>query len=247
MIGLLNLGNTCYFNTALQCLLHTPCLTNYFILQKYKGSCEFTNEYYRLVDHMWIKKSREYINPRDIFNIFSKKYTQFKIGEPNDVQEVVLCILDVFEQDESLGVEWVRRHFYGTLLKETDFSKVKEVFAVRILEHDMGVFEHSETIDGYELPDGSHKDTIVNHKVVHIPSIYMLSYNIYNHTKEITLDEYITFGDRTLKLYACALHQSGHYISVIKYKDDWYVKNDVHVMKMDTFIPTGPFYFAMYK
>ncbi|KAA6377006.1 MAG: putative ubiquitin carboxyl-terminal hydrolase 5, partial [Streblomastix strix] len=36
LVGLQSLGNTCYMNSALQCLLHTPLLASFFLSGKYK-------------------------------------------------------------------------------------------------------------------------------------------------------------------------------------------------------------------
>lgn len=54
MKGFENFGNTCYFNTAIQCLLHIPVLTNYFIKNPYDGDCSFTNEYSKVVHGYWL-------------------------------------------------------------------------------------------------------------------------------------------------------------------------------------------------
>ncbi|CAN0460145.1 unnamed protein product, partial [Ectocarpus sp. 8 AP-2014] len=35
MVGLGNLGNTCYINSSVQCLSHTPLLTEYFLSSAY--------------------------------------------------------------------------------------------------------------------------------------------------------------------------------------------------------------------
>jgi ubiquitin C-terminal hydrolase len=35
LVGLVNLGNTCYINSGVQCISHTPLLTDYFLSDTY--------------------------------------------------------------------------------------------------------------------------------------------------------------------------------------------------------------------
>ena len=42
-VGLSNLGNTCYMNSALQCLIHIPQLKNYFIYNGFEREINANN------------------------------------------------------------------------------------------------------------------------------------------------------------------------------------------------------------
>ena len=55
MKGIRNKGNTCYFNTALQCLLYIPALSNYMIRKPYAGECTFTRAYSDLIKVYWTR------------------------------------------------------------------------------------------------------------------------------------------------------------------------------------------------
>ena len=45
VVGLSNIGNTCYINSALQCLSHTSVLTEYFLSQKYANDVNMGNPF----------------------------------------------------------------------------------------------------------------------------------------------------------------------------------------------------------
>jgi uncharacterized UBP type Zn finger protein len=135
MRGFSNIGNTCYFNTALQCLLHIPILSNYLIRNPYKGDCEFTQIYNELT-HIYWTKGEEMINVETILKAFQKKFPRFKSDQQNDVQEAILCIIDILERE----IPEIKKWFYGKKTQETIWSGGKstneEDFSVHLVTSD---------------------------------------------------------------------------------------------------------------
>jgi pimeloyl-ACP methyl ester carboxylesterase len=71
MTGIPNFGNTCYFNSALQCLLQIPQLSNYFITaDDYTGPCEITREYQKVVRSAWTSKTDRFIDVRPLLGLY---------------------------------------------------------------------------------------------------------------------------------------------------------------------------------
>jgi ubiquitin carboxyl-terminal hydrolase 8 len=64
LCGLVNMGNTCFMNTALQCMLHTPLFVHLFMCNQYKEDYEYitqTASKERLADMIWLKRFNDLI------------------------------------------------------------------------------------------------------------------------------------------------------------------------------------------
>ena len=108
IVGLFNMGNTCYLNSALQCLSNTEDLTKYFLKQYFKreinngsslGSKGYiSGEYYKLIDLMWNQSIRQFC-PKEFRIKFCRKTQLFLNSEQQDSQEFLLAVLDNLHED----------------------------------------------------------------------------------------------------------------------------------------------------
>ena len=108
MAGLINLGNTCYMNSTLQCLSNTFDLTKYFLLQYFRNEINTGSKlgsngsiamrYYNLLTQIWIGNEKR-INPEVFVNTFKKLKTQFAGCRQQDAQEFLSVLLDQLHED----------------------------------------------------------------------------------------------------------------------------------------------------
>lgn len=101
MRGLRNLGNTCYLNAALQCLLHAPGLTNY-VLQGWAdkdlarrriNACALATAYAALVRDYWSDDGGEPLDPQPVLAALRKLHRPFAAACPHDAHEAVTTLL----------------------------------------------------------------------------------------------------------------------------------------------------------
>lgn len=131
-IGLTNRGNTCYLNTAIQCLYNVKELTNYFTTTEYLDDLKnrfnelrvnnknideimFSKEFGKLINAM--HNSSTVVEPKSLHEIIQKQDDRFSGYEEQDSQEALALILDKLHDGLKYNAEI---NYTGTAKNEID-------------------------------------------------------------------------------------------------------------------------------
>ena len=107
LIGLYNLGNTCYMNCSLQCLSHTKALRNYFLNNYFQNEINISSNslngvllksYSDLLNLMWLSNYSK-INPNFFRIAFCNITQKFANNHQQDAMEFISILLNNFHDD----------------------------------------------------------------------------------------------------------------------------------------------------
>ncbi len=108
-LKLVNLGNTCFMNAGLQCLLHCTPLTDYFLGIYWEDEVNLDNAlghkgvmvkaYVKLLETLWTSNSSSIHNPSDFKHTVGRIMPMFSGNKQHEVQEFVAFMLDAIHED----------------------------------------------------------------------------------------------------------------------------------------------------
>ena len=109
--GLVNLGNTCFMASVLQCLANVPRLRDYFLSEAFRADInednalgtggQMANAFYYLLTQLWSGKHQS-VKPSRIKDVVSERAQQFQGYSQHDAQEFCTFILDLLHEDVNL-------------------------------------------------------------------------------------------------------------------------------------------------
>jgi len=111
LIGLNNIGATCFMNSTLQCLSQTQELASYFLKPKYRNeiikniSLENMNNsrlcpvFLELIQKLWDRNASKSFSPNKFMNTVNEINPLFKTGQAGDAKDFIIFVLEQLHKE----------------------------------------------------------------------------------------------------------------------------------------------------
>lgn len=116
LVGLNNLGNTCYLNSALQIIVNCTVLTKVILSQSFKS--EALNTYKKFLIEYKTTKSGNAISPMDIKNLVGSKDKKFLNFQQHDSHEFLINLMELLEDELKKEYQETKSSILGIKLED---------------------------------------------------------------------------------------------------------------------------------
>ena len=257
--GLNNVGLTCYMNSTLQCLLHIPELTNFFInaynefsnknekiIQKTETKGKISKEYKALLTEIF-SNSRNFfgfdssVSPKKFNDLISRLNPQFSKYQSNDAKDLIIYLLqEMHEELNYFGGQKLQKIPQCNQLDESDsfkfFYEVNSKMNFSIISYLFWGIVKQTTICRVC------KSTLFNFQYFQYLSFPLYRYantkfNIYRGLKDYIAEEILT-GDNQFYCQKCQNLRDAKIFSKIYYTSPYllinldYGKNKIYLKKL---------------
>ena len=239
MHGFYNIGNTCYFNSAVQCMLRIHALSERILHSPYEGDCPFTINYSELVRLYFQNQECLKINIEPLLKTFQEKFPRFKARQPHDTQDAIFCIIDILE----VTYPYLKELVYGEKEQRTicpsGSTSEKVPFSMLLLHGEngksvselVGASEKWDTLTDYVDDAGvKHHVATTRTSITRYPRILFVSFNA-----KVRVDADALF--EKYEVCGSIIHvgnqSGGHYMSMIKLGTQWFAQDDETVSAIE--------------
>lgn len=231
MGGILNIGNTCYLASALQCIVSTDRVHRY--IQETVQRDVVVDAYRDL--HQQVRQNTGPVDPTRMYNIIKKHSSTFRDNEQNDAHEALIIILEILSKS-----------FKNNIIERVFAMVTENVVYCEICNHET---KRRETSYGLYHPVHTDKHRLTEYvcdccervntsyhtsRVVRYPQTLIV-------LNPLVKTETFLFGDHVYETFAICNYKrfdnkSGHYNVFVRETERWIMKDDcAHKPVTDSF------------
>jgi ubiquitin C-terminal hydrolase len=260
LIGLNNLGNTCYLNSGLQLLLQNSDLCNFIITNKKNNI--ILNELSNFINAFQNEENNS-LSPNYIKRIIEEKNNIFKGFNQNDAGEFIICLLDLINDElikdnlnlnNIFGIESnikikcklktclnISQHFennnYLLLNLKPNFKTLTDCYReykLRVKLMDDNIYFCDKCKDNRIASKRLETSQWSKHLIIILKRFEQNGdrYNKNNNEIDIPINWRHNYQLQGFIFHSGSIN-SGHYIYIGKHQNNWYMFNDNFVSQID--------------